>query len=88
MKHIKLYESFNRKLKIGDYVVTGQKIDASYQRLTIDEYEIGQLENIVSGHYWFRFHGEQICLGSDQILYWSESKEELETILTSKKYNL
>ena len=87
MKYIKTYESFNRKLKIGDYVVIGEDMNAVYKGFKIDAFEIGQLYDITP-HYWFNFNGKKISLKPEQILYWSESKEELESNIASNKYNI
>ena len=84
----KIYESLNRKLKIGDYVVTGEEIIGAYDNTHILPYEIGQLTSIVSTHYWFNFKCGEVCLKPERILYWSENKAELEAELSSKKFNL
>lgn len=84
----KLYESFNRQLKIGDYVVIGEDIDAVYDNFKIGKDEIGQFYTISGGHYWFNFNNKKISLKPEKIMFWSENKDELEMNLKIKKYNL
>jgi hypothetical protein len=86
--NFKIFESLNRQLKIGDYVVTGKDMYATYQNFTIKAFDIGQLYNITPPYYWFNFNGNKISLKPEEILYWSENKEELETIIAANKYNI
>jgi len=83
----KLFESINRRLKIGDFITTDKNHTNSYVK--VKPYEIGKLYNISGGdHYWFSYDGGKICIDIEDILLWSENKEELELMINTQKYNI
>jgi len=89
MKHLKTYESINRKYKDGDYAIVFWNI-----RGDIEDHIVKIKEVKISG----RDKGDLLVrqlndtrnylITPEQIIYWSEDKEELEILIASKKYNL
>ena len=103
MKYIKTFESINKdKPEVGDYVICDSTIDdyvicdstnfVSLRELV--QNSIGKITIIKSVFFWDEFYIEygdligDIMFVEEEILFWSKNKEELELILTTKKYNL
>lgn len=90
IKNFKEYESLNRLLKVGDYIILKEDIQKKYRdedivkSILITKTDIGKF----LGGNWFLFNGLKIYIDMNDIKYWSENKEELEQYLTTKKYNL
>ena len=94
MKYLKLFEDINRMYKKGDYaIVTFRRGENVYEDVIV------QLKKIIitgPNRGFIRVNklddttepGRIYLVGSHQVKCWSENKEELETILTSKKFNL
>lgn len=122
MKHIKTYENYNEKPKVGDYILAniknsipiahygeyqefinnsiGKIIEISYDHSEKEYYLTVKYENIPK-NIEFLFHsyleagnisynGERITTSifMNDIVFYSNNKEEVQKILDAKKYNL
>ena len=101
MKHIKLFEDLQNIPEVGDYVIANSKYtDEDSQNFFLNNIgkvirnrEIDELKRFVEVEY--NNVPKNILVDNnnwlfllDEILYWSKDKNELETLLASKKYNL
>jgi hypothetical protein len=101
MKYIKKFESNKDEPKIGDYVLTRSK-SWNHHLVTIANNKItnniGKIINIgpksaitnskIVKNYYVKHGNQDWWFIRDEIIYWSENKEELELILQANKYNL
>lgn len=99
MKYLKSYENIKLEPKVGDYVIIiswSTNIDLS----TFVNNTIGKIDRIIgsdiSVKYDFEsiekaglnFANNRLIFNKSQIKYCAKTKEELELILTIKKYNI
>lgn len=102
MKYLKQYEN-NRKIRKGDYVLIKVLSSAcAKDSINFIESNVGQIEKFEEFHYQIKFdkyYDYTNSLGNkcsskgywateNEIIYSSKNKEELEIIISSKKYNL
>lgn len=96
----KIFENINEgEPEIGDYVIVYPKrgrpgtenivgiiVETQFQKNiygdTVKTYKIGLQLPQANGDFW------HFTYFKDEIEYWSKNKEELETVLTSNKYNI
>ena len=84
----KIFETVHIKPKIGDYVIINLKTK-KYNNILI----IGEIYNMT-----FEFYSVKLRLPDNRVIheifykhdikYWSNNREELEQILTNKKFNI
>jgi hypothetical protein len=91
----KIFENINHLPEVGDYVIVKKRYDTT---VTINGeepkvYEIEEIDNEHGGsalRYYIN-NGDPynyLILSIEKIECWSNDKEELESYLSSKKYNL
>jgi len=87
----KIFENINEKPKIGYYVLLDPK---QFSYTGYEEYinNIGLITMIHGSGEIYKIEFEniykQINVRITKIKYWSENKEELETLIQAKKYNI
>ena len=98
MKHLKLFENYNNTPEEGDYVVANwDKFKDSYQNFLL--HNIGEISHVYgNGEYEVlydpkslpaEFNSDNVFLfPEEQILYWSNNKNDCERYLATKKYNV
>ena len=87
----KIFETINEgKLKVGDYVVIDIDTFGSPLRLTILDDNICKIMEISLNGIDIRISCKTFSwwITKSEIVAFSENKEELEPILSTKKYNL
>lgn len=104
MKHIKIYEKYKEKPEVGDYILTnyffiGMNRSWAYEYKEFIHNNIGQIKkiektitvkytNIPQNILRFFDGNNAIQINYSDIIYFSKNKEDIEEILTAKKYNL
>ena len=95
--NFKIFENVSILPKIGDYVLI--KLDKSADKNLKDFYNnhIGRIENLEGGGYtiifddYLTYNSKKFSTSNKSINnfeYWSSNKEELEAIMSARKYNL
>lgn len=84
MKYLKKFEDINRLPKEYDWVITEPNIYCENEMLGQIIFEYPNKRYII----FFETTKEEKTLGVDQLKYWSNNKDEIETFLYAKKYNI
>lgn len=90
MKHIKSFESINQNIEIGDWVVLKPDAENSFGY----EYFLNNACKVIKRHMnsdiylKIEYNNKSAWWEKEDIEYVSNNKEEAESYLNSKKYNL
>ena len=104
MKHLKTFETIHKTPRIGDYVLCEEKDTSNFSLNYFISSNIGQIINNRGRHNSYypylvkyenvpveiekRFENGEREMAENEVLYWSDNKEELETIINTNKYKL
>jgi len=104
IKIFKLFETYKRKPKKGDYVICSYKEDKK-----VDVFISNNIGKIINDDYdnaWYNYLVEydnptihmkinytpvntnSMIFSEEEIVHWSKNKKELEMILTTNKFNI
>lgn len=87
MKYIKKYEDHKSEPKVGDYVAVNITNDSAISKELNSK--IGKIERRQdSESYIIRFGTISFHIKKENIVDWSENKEDLLHIISGNKYNL
>lgn len=102
MKHIKLFEELNNSvIKVGDYVIVNSTYVDEEEIQNFFLNTIGKIILVEGGYIEVKYKyipnyipvdgspaGNSWIFQLEEILYWSEDKKDLESIIAGNKYNL
>jgi hypothetical protein len=91
MKHLKTFESISKPYKIGDYaIVRILSRGILYEDILAELIEIDKsiIIKILNRLDIFDYKINRYLIEPNQMICWSEDRNQLEILIDSKKYNL